>query len=419
MPEWTKRRMRCRNCGSLKTQKHGTRTISIKSFSRRTTSKIQRYRCQVCEHTFVTRQEKKKQYSFGFKREIARMHVEERLSYRVIAKRVQERFGYHPSPKFLCGMVNEVARLSKSSIEMQQDYCPVWSGYLTVDDKWVRVKGRRHLSLVAVDNSGDSVHSELHRESGQEVYDDFFLYLRDRLGYQLQALTTDFDQRLERAAQRVFGLAIVHQKCLWHATEIVKAMIEYPQALRRLKNLRHQMSELEISLADRKQSLYDTKKTIQALELQLIQADEIYQEKSLLLEHFRQCVFAQTREASECCWKSFRKMYSKRYARVVRFMSTHWKALLEYQHDPHILKTNVRAENLNKQFERRLKTIEAFQSIETAFQYQNLYRNYLRLKPYTDCRGARASCNGLSPLQVSQAVLPSKDWLKLAIRYTK
>ena len=229
------------------------------------------------------------------------MHIEERMSYRVISKSVKERWGYRVSPKSLCSMVNAVAGLSKSSVEIQQEYRPCWSGYLTVDDKWISVKGTRHLSLVAVDNSGDPLHSELHTESDQGVYDGFFLYLRDRLGYRLRALTTDFDPRLAKAARRVFGADITHQKCLWHATEIVKALIEYPQA----------------------------------------------------------------------------------------------------------------------QLERRLKTIEAFQSIKTAFQYQNLYRNYLHLKPYTDCRGERRVCNGLSPLQVCKAVLPSSDWLKLAVRYPK
>jgi transposase-like protein len=318
------------------------------------------------------------------------MHVEERLSYRVIAKRVAERLGRRVSPKVLCKMVNEVASLSKSSIEIQQEYRPQWSGYLTVDDKWVRVKGTRHLSLIAVDNSGDQIHSELQAEAGQEVYDNFFLYLRDRLNYPLHALTTDFDPRLERAVRRVFGLGIAHQKCLWHASEIVKAFIDYPQTLRRLKNLTRQIQELEESLADRKQ-----------------------------LDRFRELVFVHTRETSEHLWETFRRLYSKRYPRVTRFIVSHWDALLQHQHDSHILKTTVRAENTNKQFERRLKTIEAFQSVKTAFQYQNLYRNYLRFKPYTDCRGDRKACNGLSPLQVCQAVIPTNDWLKNAIRYPK
>lgn len=347
------------------------------------------------------------------------MHVEERLSYRVIAKRVAERLGCRVSPKVLCAMVNEVARLSKSSIEIQREYRPIWSGYLTVDDKWVRVKGTRRLSLVAVDKSGDALHSELHSESGQEVYDSFLFYLRDRLEYRLRAITTDLDPRLEGAIKRVFGLDIRHQKCLWHAGEVVKAFIDYPQALRRFKNVTHQIQELEESLADRKQSSYDTKKILVQLRLEHTELEVAYRDKEALLERFQELVFATERQRSESLWKTFRQLYCKRYPRVVRFVATHWESLLQHQRDPQIPKTTAQAENMNKQFERRFKTIEAFQSVETAFQYQNLYRNYLRFKPYTDCRGARKNCNGLSPLQVAQAAIPSNNWLKYAIRCPK
>jgi len=345
------------------------------------------------------------------------MHVEERLSYRVIAKRVTERLGCRVSAKVLCAMVNEVARLSKSSIEIQREYHPLWSGYLTVDDKWVRVKGTRRLSLVAVDKSGDALHSELHTEAGQEVYDSFLFYLRDRLEYPLRAITTDLDPRLERAVKRVFGLEIRHQKCLWHAGEIVKAFIDYPQALRRFKNVTRQIQELEESLADRKQSSYDTKKIL--VQLQRTELNAAYRDKVAIVERFQALVFATERQTSKSLWKTFCRLYRRRYPQVVHFVASHWESLLQHQRDSQIPKTTAHAENMNKQFERRLKTIEAFQSIETAFQYQNLYRNYLRFKPYTDCRGTRKTCNGLSPLQVCQAAIPSNDWLKYAIRYPK
>jgi transposase-like protein len=314
-------------------------------------------------------------------------------------------------------MVNAVAQMSKSSVEMQRDYRPCWSGYLTVDDKWINVRGRRHLSLVAVDSSGDPLHSELHTEADQEVYDGFFLYVRERLGYPIRGLTTDFDVRLDKAAKRVFGAAIPHQKCLWHALEMVKAAIEYPQTQRRVKQIQRQIQMLEESLADRKQSLYDASTTLESLKVQQINLGALLREKNFVVERFRECVFAHTREISERRWKSFRRAYAKRYGRAVRMMASHWNALLEHQRDPQIMRTTVRAENINKQFERRLKTIEAFQSYTTAFQYQNLYRNYLRLKPYTDCRGTRKACNGLSPLQVCKAKLPSSDWLKMALRH--
>lgn len=419
MPQRTKRRMRCTNCGSLQTRKDGRRRISPISFSRRTKSSIQRYECFECGHSFSKRREKRKHYTFGFQREITRMHIEERLSYRVIAKRIGERLGCHVSPKALCGMVNAVARLSKSSIEIQREYRPCWSGYLTVDDKWICVKGTHRLSLVAVDQSGDALHSELYAEANQEVYDSFFFYLRDRLAYPLRAITTDLDPRLEKAIKRVFGLDCRHQQCLWHAGEIVKDFIDYPQAFRHFKKVTYQIQELEESLADRKQSSYDTKKLLAQLRLEHTELKAAYQDKEAFVDRFRALVFATERQRSESLWKTFRRLYRRQYPRVLRFVAAHWESLLQHQRDAQIPKTSAHAENLNKQFERRFKTIEAFQSVETAFQYQNLYRNYLRFKPYTDCRGARKACNGLSPLQVAQASIPSNDWLKYAIRYPK
>jgi hypothetical protein len=170
---------------------------------------------------------------------------------------------------------------------------------------------------VAVDNNGDPLHSELHTAANQEVYDGFLLYLRVSLRYQLATLTMEFDPRLDWATKRVFGLDIPHQKCLWHATEIVKAFMVYPQALRRLKNLTRQIKELEEGLADQKQSSYDTKKMLNTLRAQRIQEEAIYQDKEALLEHFRELVFAHTRETSEELRKGFRQLYGKRYTHVV------------------------------------------------------------------------------------------------------
>lgn len=141
------------------------------------------------------------------------MHVEERLSCPVIAKRVQEQLGETMSPKLVCQMVNEIARMSKSSVEIKRKYRLHWSGYLTIDDKWVRLRGQRVLSLVAVDKSGDPVHSELHDEQTQEVYDNFLVYLRGRLEYPFRAVTTDFDRQLGQAVEHVLPPVLAHQKC--------------------------------------------------------------------------------------------------------------------------------------------------------------------------------------------------------------
>ena len=61
------------------------------------------------------------------------------------------------------------------------------------------------------------------------------------------------------------------------------------------------------------------------------------------------------------------------------------------------------------------RMVFAFQSLETAFLYHNLLRNYLRFKPYADCRGARKQCNGFAPGELCGAVLTTNDCLKNAV----
>jgi len=65
----------------------------------------------------------------------------------------------------------------------------------------------------------------------------------------------------------------------------------------------------------------------------------------------------------------------------------------------------------------RLKTIESFKNFNSAGNYLNLYKNYLRFKPYTDCRGNNKIKNGKSPLEVCGVILKSKDWLKNSVSF--
>lgn len=79
-------------------------------------------------------------------------------------------------------MVNEVAQMSRSSIEITRRFNPVSDGYIAVDDKYSRVRGEMYQCLVAVDTTGDPVHIELIEEPNHEAYDNFFRYLVDHLG---------------------------------------------------------------------------------------------------------------------------------------------------------------------------------------------------------------------------------------------
>lgn len=105
------------------------------------------------------------------------------------------------------------------------------------------------------------------------------------------------------------------------------------------------------------------------------------------------------------------------FAKAIKFISKNYNKLLIHQKAKNILKTSILAENANKQIKRLLKTIEAFQYFNTAFNYLNLLRNCLRFKPYIDCRGKRKSRNGFSPMELCKAKYLVKDWLINSVNF--
>lgn len=81
------------------------------------------------------------------------MQVEERMSYRVISKLMNENYLIRISKNTICQMVNEIARCAKGDIKIKQAYRHKWQGYLTVDDKYFSVDGNKKLILTATDSS--------------------------------------------------------------------------------------------------------------------------------------------------------------------------------------------------------------------------------------------------------------------------
>ena len=247
-----RRRMRCPKCGSLETVKNGKRMIRPGSMDGHSNREIQKYRCKECNGVFSLRVDKGKRYGFDFKSELVRMHVEERMSYRVMSKRLKEKYELNITPIYLCRMVNEVAKLSKTSLEISHEFKPKWEGYIAVDDKYIRVRGKRYLCLVAVDTTGDPVHLQLVDEPNQEAYDNFFRYLVDHIGYRVRAITTDLDPMLDNAVKNVFGGKILHQKCIWHALEIVKGHIDFQKTRQNYLRFKKKYDDISASVMSHK-----------------------------------------------------------------------------------------------------------------------------------------------------------------------
>lgn len=412
MENHRRRSVRCPYCRSLITTKHGTRLlvqVRVRGSGKR---RVQRYHCMACERTFSTRREWKKKYSLQFKMHIAKQHVEERRSYRVIAKRLAEETGKHIAPRVLCTWVNEIASRCKSSITVQHTYQPQWEGYLTVDDKYINVKGTKMFNLVAVDSSGDPLYVRMYREKTLEKYREFLHTIITELHYPVRAVISDLDPLLVRALGEEVPSPIPHQLCLWHAMEEVKRMIDYATVARKHAVLSKKIEDFRAALMDHK-PYYNTAPCEQ-WEKALAKLQPLYERHRTMLRALTAILFARAAADAQDAFKQFRSRYAE-YPQVIAWVAARWNGLCAHQKDHRIARTNVLAENLNKQLMRRLKTVEAFQSFRTAYNYVQLLTLYLRFKPYTDCRGSRKLRNGKTPLEVCNVHLAHHDWIKHAV----
>jgi hypothetical protein len=411
--------MRCENCGSMNTVKCGKRKLTIVSLDRKVKRSVQRYQCNNCCRTFSKRRERGKKYGFEFKKKLANMHVEKRMSYRVMSKTIIEEIGKKISPTQLCKMVNEVAFQSKGSLQIKNEFKPKWEGYLVVDDKNIDIKGEQRVSLIARDSSGDIVHEELLDSYTQENFDNFFRYIVERLEYPFKSLTTDLDEMLEKSKRLVIGAIIPHQKCIWHGIETIKRIVGYQETAYKHKRLEKLIKNIEEGLEDRKGSYTRQSDKKEEFKKELIEVNKKYLELEEMLKIIKKMLYAKTSEDTKRIYETYKTMYSRKYPQVVGFMNRHLDGLTMHQKDDNIPKTSNLAENLNKQLMRRFKTIEAFQTFNTAFNYLNLICNYLRFKPYTDCKGKRKWRNGKSPLELCGVKLKNKNWIYLSINKIK
>jgi transposase-like protein len=309
-----------------------------------------------------------------------------------MSKRIKEQYFIRLSKNTICRIVNEIAKKSKGDIKIREEYQPKWEGYLTVDDKYFGVRGKKKLILTATDSSGDFIHTEMFKEVEQQGFDEFMRFIKEHLRYPIKGITTDLDEMLEKSIEKVFGKEIPHQKCLKHALDAVDRIIELKQKRR----------AYEMAVKIRRSDLLERKNQ--------------YQEAEKIMGLCRSLFYSSDNVESKRLLKQL-QTYCDRYPRLIEFFNRNLEKLLTHHKYPKIKKTNNVAENINRQLMRRFKTIESFQRLIYAENYLNLYKNYIRFKPYTDCRGANKFKNGKSPLEVCGVVLKNRDWLYNAISF--
>jgi transposase-like protein len=382
---------------------------------------VQRFKCQDCGRSFCLRRQRKKRYSGQFAEEVTRRHVEERTSYRVLAKRYRENLGVGVSASSLQRMVETVGMRCKTPAEMSRTLgLDMWRGYLLTDDKHIGVGGKRLVWYLAVDKCGDIVHAGLLMERTVGSMVEFFETVRDDVGYHLRGLTTDQEQLLALGFERVYA-GKPHQYCLKHAYDSLDRLLGYHRQRDRYKILQRRIQDRLRGLPDRGStaSVQRTWEEVIRGHDELKRLRQEMQPVEILRKAIRRVLGARTYSAARARWAAFHRhplRHRKAHQQIIDYITPRWRHLTVHYHHHGMPATNNIAESTMRQLERRLKTIEGFARVNTAKGYVNLLIAYLRAKPFTDCRGIRKYRNGLSRLELAGAQLPTKDWLKLSLK---
>ena len=381
---------------------------------------IQRYVCLSCGVSYTHREHPRSRYTESFKGDLVRRHVEQRESYRVQAKRIWEQSGRKIGPTTVNHMVMEIAHQCKSAKQMSAELRPQWEGYLLADEKMVRVQGGQRWYYHGVDSTGDIPSSRSVSELTSTQAGMFLEEITGDLSYPLKGIITDLDSALCTAIERRYP-AIPHQICLKHAfTALEKAIGYLPYAQRRGWNkstLRRSFEKLRETRGIWVEKSRDT--FMEAYRAQKTLAGR-HEQLRTLRDALHTILFSTTRDLAEKRRKELRRRRLSRSVtaekhRALRFLDRYWEKLMTYHAHEGMPRTTNMVENVNKQIERRMKSLEGFWSGVNADAYMNLLIAYLRQKPYTDCRGQRKVCNGKSRLACAGVKLGSSDWLQNAI----
>lgn len=301
---------------------------------------------------------------------------------------------YRLSRTAIMRLVHKVTSVVKDSARVAQNFPLRWSGILVVDGKSIRVYNklakkldlskfteleRKYLHkkvwLCGIDYlTGDLPHYDL---ADEETMIDLVLFFRvlKQINYPLRVLVSDGNEEIKRAARHVYGNSFAHQLCTRHFTEGLK------------RKARENGLEFDSRTGD-----------LVTLIQSIIEADA----PEVSLENLEKLKCGKFINPTQ---QEILKMFNER----MNELTTH----LQYQ-ELNIPHTSNDIENVFRQLNLRLKSIGTFGDFKHARNYLKAWALWRRTTKFTDCKGARKTRNGRSPLELAcRKKLVDIDFLSL------
>ena len=304
---------------------------------------------------------------------------------------------------------------------MSRELRPRWDGVVLVDEKMCPVRGRGQWLYLAVDTTGDILHC---RPVPELSSTEAAKFLREvlALGVKPKGLVSDLDPALTRAIE-VICPETPHQYCIKHALTAIGILIGYVEKNDRWqRRVRRGAETSVIETGDRSDEADLSGDRALIVQRGVVESGVVVENSiGALYETCRLILVAPTESEARMRYEALRENQGfppKPHHKAVRFLTRRWDHLMMHHRVAGMPRTTNLVENVNKQLERRYKTIEAFQYRSTAIHYTNLLIAFLRQKPYTDCRGARKHLNGKSRLGSAKIRGLHPDWMKNCLKNT-
>lgn len=278
-------------------------------------------------------------------------------------------------------IIHKVIHGVKDSVWVANNFSLSWSSVLVVDGKSIRVYNRlaqkldlkkftdleikylhKKVWLCGIDyGTGDLPHYDL---ADEETMIDLVLFFRvlKQINYPLKVLVSDGNEDIIRAARHVFGDTFLHQLCTRHFIEGLKRQVRAGGL-----ELNQKMNELIMMIQG------------------VIEADTLENSLAILVK-------LKSKKYHYSAHKEILKMFHEH----IDELTTH----LQHQ-ELKIPHTSNDIENVFRQLNLRLKSVGVFGSFRHARNYLKAWALWRRTTKFTDCRGARKTRNGRSPLELA------------------
>jgi hypothetical protein len=383
----------------------------------------QRFYCKRCKKSFVTRKDKRKRYS----NEMIKRHIEDRTSYRIIARRLRETTHSRISSFTVFGAVKRASLNSKPLIEAIRELNPDLSGFLHLDGKGIKLKGKpkwESTLFIAQDSIGLPIHQKLIQGENKLLIINLLKEIKEKLNYPFKGIISDMREEIIYAVGQIIP-EIPHQFCKTHILRgidrILKIQPIQTQLTKHLKKLKGIKSLFIHPYSPEKQSilkeLKDTKNKISDLKRK-------HKDTLTLRRYLRIYVLGNSFQKVETRLKKIKRLRAKLKPRkkvynLITSLIKYKDNIFAHLKYPCLPYTNNQLENLIKQYERRFKTIEGFGNNYKATQgYLNLMAIYHCFKPYTDCKDKNSYKNGKSPLELAGVSIRGLDWVRFTLKNT-